>query len=62
VSPEPWHHPRYALPLLGMILGNTTTGINLRLHTLTTGLARERAAVEARARRSARPGTRRCCR
>jgi putative ABC transport system permease protein len=48
VQPEPWYHPRYALPLLGMILGNTMTGISLGLHTLTTGLARERAAVEAR--------------
>ena len=48
VQPEPWYHPRYALPLLGMILGNTMTGISLGLHTLTTGLVRERAAVEAR--------------
>ena len=48
VSPEPWYHPRYALPLLGMILGNTMTGISLGLHTLTAGLVRERAAVEAR--------------
>ena len=48
VSPEPWYHPRYALPLLGMILGNTMTGISLGLHTLTTGLLRDRSAVEAR--------------
>jgi len=48
LHPEPWYHPRYALPLLGMILGNTMTGISLGLHTLTTGLVRERAAVEAR--------------
>lgn len=48
VSPEPWYHPRFALPLFGMVLGNTMTGISLGLHTLTTGLLRERAAVEAR--------------
>ena len=48
VTPEPWYNPRYALPLLGMVLGNTMTGIALGLHTLTTGLTRERAAVEAR--------------
>ncbi len=48
LSPEPWYNPRYALPLLGMILGNTMTGISLGLHTLTVGLVRERAAVEAR--------------
>ena len=45
---DPWYHPRYTLPLLGMILGNTMTGISLGLHTLTTGLVRDRAAVEAR--------------
>ncbi len=47
VKPEPWYDPRYALPLLGMILGNTMTGISLGLHTLATGLVRERLGVEA---------------
>ena len=45
---EPWYHPRYALPILGMVLGNTMTGISLGLHTFTTGAARERNAIEAR--------------
>jgi UDP-glucose/iron transport system permease protein len=31
LQPEPWYNPRYALPLLGMILGNTMTGISLGL-------------------------------
>jgi putative ABC transport system permease protein len=48
LRPEPWYHPRYALPLLGMILGNTMTGISLGLDVLTNGVVRERAAVEAR--------------
>lgn len=47
LSPDPWYHPRYALPLLGMVLGNTMTGISLGLHTLTTGAARDRAGIEA---------------
>ena len=47
LRPDPWYHPRYALPLLGMILGNTMTGIGLGLDVLTNGLVRERAAVEA---------------
>ena len=47
LHPDPWYHPRYALPLLGMILGNTMTGIGLGLDVLTNGLVRERAAVEA---------------
>lgn len=46
VSPAPWYHRQFALPLLGMILGNTMTGVSLGLHTLTTGLTREVAAVE----------------
>ena len=47
IQPDPWYHPRYTLPLLGMILGNTMTGISLGLHTLTTGLVRDKAAIEA---------------
>ena len=47
LNPEPWYHPRYALPILGMVLGNTMTGISLGLHALTTGVARERNAIEA---------------
>ena len=47
LRPNPWYHPRYALPLLGMILGNTMTGISLGLDVLTNSLVRERAAVEA---------------
>ena len=48
VRPEPWYDPRYALPLLGMILGNTMTGISLGLHALTSGAVRRQVAIEAR--------------
>lgn len=48
IQPEPWWSPRYALPLLGMILGNTMTGVSLGLDTLHTTLHRERRAIEAR--------------
>ena len=47
VRPEPWYDPRYAVPLLGMVLGNTMSGISLGLHALSSGLARDRVAVEA---------------
>jgi putative ABC transport system permease protein len=47
VQPEPWYDPRYALPLLGMVLGNTMTGVSLGLHLLSTRLVAERASVEA---------------
>jgi putative ABC transport system permease protein len=48
LRPDPWYHPRYALPLLGMILGNTMTGISLGLDVLTNSLIQGRAAVESR--------------
>jgi putative ABC transport system permease protein len=48
VRPDPWYDPRYAIPILGMILGNTMTGVGLGLHTITTAAHRERAAIEAR--------------
>ena len=48
VQPEPWHQPRYAIPLLGMVLGNAMTGVSLALDSLATAASRERAAIEAR--------------
>lgn len=38
---HPWYEPQYAIPILGMILGNTLTGVSLgierMLHELTAG-------------------------
>jgi putative ABC transport system permease protein len=48
IAADPWYHPRYALPLLGMVLGNTMNGVSLGLDTLTGNLSRDRAAIEAR--------------
>jgi len=48
IAPDPWYSPRYILPILGMILGNTMTGIALTLSTLSDATARERNAIEAR--------------
>jgi putative ABC transport system permease protein len=48
VGAAPWYTPRYALPLLGMILGNTMTGIAIGVDPLPRGAARDRNAVEAR--------------
>lgn len=48
LRPEPWYHPQYAIPVLGMVLGNTMTGISLGLDTLTSRLNSERNAIEAR--------------
>jgi putative ABC transport system permease protein len=48
IQPRPWWSPQFALPLFGMILGNTMTGVSLGLDTLHTSLHRERAAIEAK--------------
>lgn len=45
---DPWYDPRYAIPLGGMLLGNTMTGVSLGLGALTQGLVDRRAGVEAR--------------
>jgi len=47
LQPEPWYHPRYSLPIFGMVLGNAMTGISLGLDVFTTRLKRDRASVEA---------------
>ena len=44
---KPWYAPQYAIPLLGMILGNTLNGISLGLDRLGSELAARRAQVEA---------------
>ncbi|MBC7952749.1 MAG: iron export ABC transporter permease subunit FetB [Rhodospirillaceae bacterium] len=48
LKPDPWYDPRYAIPLLGMVLGNTMTGIALGLNTLTANVSLRRNAIEAR--------------
>jgi putative ABC transport system permease protein len=45
---DPWYDPRYAIPVLGMILGNAMTGIALGISGLVRGLTDRRVAVEAR--------------
>jgi len=48
LRPDPWYDPRYAIPLLGMVLGNTMTGISLGLTILTGDVSSGRAGIEAR--------------
>lgn len=48
IQPEPWYLPQYAIPLLGMVLGNTMSGIALGLDRLTTSAWQQRQAIEAR--------------
>jgi putative ABC transport system permease protein len=48
IAPEPWYAPRYVLPILGMVLGNTMTAVALVLESLSEAVHRERTAIEAR--------------
>ncbi len=47
VRVRPWYTPQYAIPLLGMILGNTLNGVSLGLDRLGGELAAKRDQVEA---------------
>jgi putative ABC transport system permease protein len=47
VRVRPWYEPQYAIPLLGMVLGNTLNGISLGLDRLTEELSAGRDRVEA---------------
>ena len=48
IGPDPWHAPRYVLPILGMVLGNALTGMGLVLNVMTAGAEQQRAAIEGR--------------
>lgn len=45
---DPWYDPRYAIPILGMILGNTMTGVSLSLDRLLAEADTGRNKIEAR--------------
>jgi len=47
VRVRPWYDPQYAIPLLGMVLGNTLNGISLGLDRLTEELSARRDRVDA---------------
>jgi putative ABC transport system permease protein len=46
VPARPWYQPQYAIPLLGMVLGNTLSGVSLGLDRLTEELTSRREQVE----------------
>lgn len=48
IGPEPWYTPQYAIPLLGMMLGNTMNGIAIAMDRLTNGAWQQRTVIEAR--------------
>ncbi|MEW7980469.1 MAG: iron export ABC transporter permease subunit FetB [Candidatus Sedimenticola endophacoides] len=48
IGVEPWYTPQYLIPLLGMLLGNTMSGVALALNNLTENAVRQRGEIEAR--------------
>lgn len=47
VQVDPWFEAQYAIPLLGMVLGNVLNGISLALDRFTEGVSARRGRVEA---------------
>ncbi len=45
---EPWYTPQYAIPLLGMLLGNTMNGIALGMDRLVQTAWQQRMVIEQR--------------
>lgn len=48
IGPEPWYEPQYAIPLLGMLLGNSMNGIAVGMDRLTTSAWEQRPMIEQR--------------
>ena len=46
IGVDPWYQPQYLIPLLGMVLGNTLTGISLSLDHLLESFDAQRNVVE----------------
>ena len=43
---RPWYEPQYAIPILGMILGNTLTAVSLGMERMTQELMSGRNTIE----------------
>ena len=48
IGREPWYTPQYAIPLLGMLLGNTMSGVALAMDRMTETLWQQRTVIEQR--------------
>lgn len=48
IQADPWYQPQYAIPLLGMMLGNTMTGIALGMDRLIQNAWQQSKIIEQR--------------
>lgn len=46
IQVKPWYDPQYFIPMLGMVLGNTLSGISLGLERFMEGLVNNRQQIE----------------
>ncbi len=47
IDVEPWYRAQYAIPLLGMVLGNILNGVSLALDRFMDGAVRDAGLIEA---------------
>ena len=47
IRPHPWYDPRYAIPLMGIVLGSVLNSASLGLDSFFGGVTASRAAIEA---------------
>ena len=48
IGQKPWYTPQYAIPLLGMMLGNAMSGVSLSMDRMTETLWQQRRVIEQR--------------
>ena len=48
IRPTPWHDPRYAVSLMGIILGSVLNSASIALDTFMDSVSNARAQIEAR--------------
>ena len=48
INVDPWFHPQYLIPIMGMLLGNTMNGIAISLDRLLDDTWTERQLIETR--------------
>ncbi|MCW3490639.1 ABC transporter permease [Dethiobacter alkaliphilus] len=57
IALSPWYEPRYFIPIAGMIIGNSMTGITLGVSRLVEGMHSQKQLVEAALMLGATPKT-----
>lgn len=55
LRPDPWFDPRYAIALVGIVLGSVLNAASLALDGVLSGVRREKLAIEARLALGATP-------